>query len=72
MGESNSRVLKVKQYPEIQKLLNICKNDGVLKECNGQYLPVDTVPKSKPDSAPFIVIEGLDGTGQWFSALDGL
>lgn len=58
-------VLKVQQHPEIQQLLNICKNDGVLKECNGRYLPVETNHKSKSESAPFIVIEGLDGTGLW-------
>ncbi|KAJ6633819.1 UMP-CMP kinase 2, mitochondrial [Pseudolycoriella hygida] len=57
-------LVQVQRYPEVQKLLNICKETGILKEFNGRYLHVETSDKCKTESAPFIVIEGLDGTGK--------
>lgn len=61
-----SKIIQVREYPEVQKLLNICKNDGLLNEIDGKYHPIETGAKCKDASVPFVVIEGLDGTGQSF------
>lgn len=62
----NFILIQVREYPEVQELLNICKKDGLLNEVDGKLLPVETSNKCKDESIPFVVIEGLDGAGQSF------
>lgn len=50
----------------MQQLFHICKQDGLLVETDGKYLHVKTNNKIKDESVPFVVIEGLDGTGKTF------
>lgn len=44
-------------------MLNICEKDGLLNEVDGKYFTVQTNNKCKDESIPFVVIEGLDGSG---------
>lgn len=62
----NFILIQVREYPQVQELLNICKKDGLLNEVDGKLLPVETSNKCKDESIPFVVIEGLDGAGQSF------
>lgn len=60
-------MIQFKECKEVQKLFHICKEDGLIVEVDNQYIPGDTFAGCKDASIPFVVIEGLDGSGKtWF------
>lgn len=48
----------------MQKLLGVCAKAGLLNEADGKYSPVKSSYRCKDESVPFIVLEGLDGSGK--------
>lgn len=56
--------VEVREFPEVQKVLQICTNEGILEEDGGKYLPNVSSGIQKDDAMPFLVIEGLDGSGK--------
>ncbi|CAG7725937.1 unnamed protein product [Allacma fusca] len=56
--------IEVRDLPEVQKILNICAEEGIVEELNGQYSSSVATDIEKDTAIPFMVIEGLDGSGK--------
>jgi len=53
-----------KEVPEVQKLLQLCLDTGLIKDLSGGDLTESEPGPSKGTEYPFVVIEGMDGCGK--------
>lgn len=60
---------QIRHFPEVEKLLSFCKNDGLIIEADGKYCTGERNDKLKDHSVPFIVVEGLDASGKSSNSL---